>query len=73
MIIKVRVMPHAKKDEIIMGDTLKIRIRELPEEGKANKAVIKILSEHYNVKKSDIILLKGHKSRDKTFMINGKK
>lgn len=44
-------------------------VREPPLEGKANKAVIKLLGEFFNVRKNNILLISGVKSKNKIFEI----
>jgi hypothetical protein len=39
-------------------------------EGKANKRLIEIIAEHFNVSKSSIKILKGFKNRNKIIEIN---
>lgn len=72
MIIKVKVKPNAKKEEIkqIEKDYYEIRVTVVPEKGKANKKVIEILSKQFKVPKSNIRLVKGETSREKIFEIN---
>jgi len=71
--IKVKVKPNAKKEEIkkIDEDYYEIRVTVVPEKGKANKKVIEILSKYLKVPKSKIKLVKGEKSKEKTFEITG--
>ncbi len=69
-IINVRVVPNAKKNEIIQqADCLKIKVTAPPVEGKANEILIEVLAEHFNVKKSAIRIIKGERSRNKMVMI----
>jgi len=42
-----------------------VRVTAPAVDGKANKAVIEVLSEFYKVKKRDIKILRGEKSREK--------
>ncbi|HTY14011.1 MAG TPA: DUF167 domain-containing protein [Candidatus Omnitrophota bacterium] len=66
MKLNIRVIPNARQDRIVPeGDRLKVYLHAPAVEGKANKALIELLSEHYKVKRNKIILLKGEKSRDK--------
>jgi len=51
-------------------DSYKVWIKEVPEDGKANAAVIKLLAKHFNTPKSNIELISGGKSHDKIFNIN---
>ncbi|MBK3332197.1 DUF167 domain-containing protein [Persephonella atlantica] len=73
MKIKVRVKPNAKKEEIkqISQDFYEVRVTVVPEKGKANKKVVEILSKHLKVPKSRIKLIRGEKSREKVFEIEG--
>ena len=64
--IHIKVIPNARKNEVIEeGETLKVRVAAPAFDGKANKAVIEILSEFFNVRKSNIKIIKGEKSRNK--------
>jgi uncharacterized protein len=71
MKISVRVKPNAKHEKIEKtGDKdFLIWVKERPQEGKANKAVIKVLSEYFGVPQSQVVLLKGQVSREKIFEI----
>jgi uncharacterized protein (TIGR00251 family) len=66
MIIKIKVHPNSRTDEIVGGDPLVVRVTDSPEKNKANRKVIKLLSEHFNAK---VNLLRGGKSREKTVEI----
>jgi uncharacterized protein (TIGR00251 family) len=69
--IYVRVKPNAKqeKTEKVGERDFSVWVKEKPQEGKANKAVIKVLSEYFEVPQSRIILLKGQSSKEKIFEI----
>jgi len=71
MKISVKVKPNAKQERIekIDENNFSVWVKEKPQEGKANKAVIKILSDYFGVAKSDVILLKGQTSRQKIFEV----
>ena len=47
-----------------------IEISSPPIKGKANLAIIKLLSKTLNIQKSKISLIKGHTSQKKTFHIH---
>lgn len=51
-------------------DNLHVYVSAPPLEGKANKAVIEALAEYFKVKNKQVILLWGHKSKNKQFEIN---
>ena len=44
---------------------LKASVRDIPEDGKANKALIRLLARRLGIPKSDIELAGGHTSRNK--------
>ncbi len=71
MIIKVKVKPNAKKNEIkqIEENFYEVRVTVVPEKGKANKKVVELLSKHFDVPKSRIKLVRGETSREKLFEI----
>jgi uncharacterized protein (TIGR00251 family) len=50
---------------------LKIRVAAPPEDNKANKALIVLLSEHFELPKSAICIVRGHTSRLKLIEIEG--
>ena len=72
--IKVKVVPRAKKNQIsgIMEDgSLKIRLAAPPVDGKANRALIKLLADALNIPKTDVAIISGLQSRNKTISIEG--
>ncbi len=71
MLIKVKVFPNSKKEEVIKKseDTFWIKVREKPERGLANKAVINVLALYFKISPSKIRLIKGFKERNKIFEI----
>lgn len=48
---------------------LQVRIKALPEDGKANRAIIDLLARTLDIPKSNIHLVSGSTSRHKTFKI----
>lgn len=72
MILKIKVSPKAKETAFagVMADgTLKFRVNAVPEDGKANKALIDYLSKALNLAKKDIQLEAGESSRLKLISI----
>lgn len=70
--ISIRVTPRARKNEIVevLSDlTVKIRLTAPPVEGKANKELVKFLSEVLGAPKSDIEIVAGQTGRDKIVSI----
>jgi len=69
MLLNIKVIPRAKKSRVQEGAPLRVYVSAPPEDGRANKAVIKLLSEHFKVSKSKIKIIKGEKSREKIIEI----
>ena len=68
----VRVKPGSKKGPLVEeteNGELVVYVREPAVEGKANEAVIKLLAEYFDVPKSKVQLIAGHKSKIKRFEI----
>lgn len=70
-IIHIKVIPNAKKNEVLEKDEkFRVYINAPAVDGKANKAIIKVLAEFLKIKKNDIKIIKGEKSREKIIQIN---
>ena len=68
--IAVRVTPKASRDRILVeDDAIRVYVTTFPEDGKANKAVVKLLSKALGVPKTRLDLIRGATSRDKVFRI----
>ncbi len=67
MLIRVRVALNAKEARVTKtGETsFEVRVDEKPVGSRANRRLLEILSEHFNVPKSRITIVRGAKSRDK--------
>ena len=65
MIIMIKVIPNSRKNEIVefVNEVLKVRIKALPDKGKANEELIAFLSEELSIPKSKVQILSGHASR----------
>jgi len=70
--IQVRVKPNSKSEEVNQdGDSLVVRVKAPPREGKANQAVIRVLAKHFGVPQSRVKILAGARSKDKFIEIVG--
>jgi uncharacterized protein (TIGR00251 family) len=71
MLIKVKVFPNSKKEEIskISEDSFEIKVKEKPIKGQANRAVVEILASYFKFPKSEIRLIKGFREKNKIFEI----
>lgn len=70
-LLQVRVIPNAKKSRILDEDgRLKVYLTAPASEGKANKALVEVLADHFGVRKSEVRIVKGEKGRDKVVEID---
>ena len=71
--VTLRVQPGASREAVIgnVGGEWKVAITSPPIEGRANKACIAFLSKLLGKPKRDIELVRGAKSRSKTFEVAG--
>lgn len=73
--IRVRVQPRASKSALDGltqdGAALKVRLTAPPVEGEANSALVDFLSETLGVRKRDLVIVGGQRSRDKRVMVGG--
>lgn len=69
LIIKLKISPNASKNEIIKNDTeIKVKITAQPIENKANKALVEFLSKKLKIAKSNIEIVRGETSKEKTLL-----
>lgn len=70
MKLQVKVIPAAKKNLIRQeADGIKVYLTAPAADGKANQALVEILAENYQVRKGQIEIIKGLKSRHKIIII----
>ena len=70
-VIAVRVTPRASRNAVTLeGEAIRVMVTTVPESGKANAAVIKLLAKALGVAKSRLVLVRGATSRDKLFRID---
>lgn len=67
MIVNVRVIPRARKNQITVDEdgTVRVHTSAAPADGAANDAVIKMLAEHFKVPKTSIRIIRGATTRNK--------
>ena len=71
VILLVRAQPGARRNAIVgeHNGQLKISVTQVAEKGKANDAVLDILCQALDLRKSQIELLSGQTSREKKFLL----
>ncbi len=67
----IQVTPRASRAEIagVQDEALKVKVTALPVEGAANEACIKLLAKELGLKKSQLEIFAGGKSRRKTVVV----
>ena len=72
MKVLVKVTPNSRVEGITLDDTrLLVKVKEPPREGKANRAVVRLLAEYYKVSPSSVRIISGFGSRNKVIEIEG--
>jgi uncharacterized protein (TIGR00251 family) len=71
--LKVHLQPRASRDSIngLFGNTLKVSVTSPPVDGKANKALRRLLARKLGLTPSQIAIIGGQRSREKILRING--
>lgn len=76
--VAIRLTPKASRDRIdgIVpeadgGQVLKVTVTAVPEDGKANAALIKLLAKQWKLPKTSITVIAGATDRRKTLLISG--
>ena len=72
LIISVKVIPRSSVSEVA-GKTengvLRVKVHAVPEKGKANMEVCRVLSEYFGVPRSNVEIVSGHTSAQKRVRI----
>ncbi|MBO0876483.1 MAG: DUF167 domain-containing protein [Pseudonocardia sp.] len=77
MKLAVRVRPGARADRVggcwdgPRGRALLVAVRARAVDGKANEAVVAALAEAFGLRRGDVAIASGHRSRDKTVELTG--
>ena len=73
IIIEVKVDPRSSRNEIVgvVDKTVRIKLTAPPVEGAANEQLIKLLAERFDIRKSDVIIMKGESSRHNLVKLKG--
>lgn len=70
MKIRVRVTANSKIEEVLKeGDMFLVRVKEPAKEGRANRAVIKLLADYFGVPQRQVVISSGYGSRNKVIDI----
>jgi len=73
--VSITVKPGSKKGPMVqpglLDDELLVYVREPALEGKANKAVVQLVAEYYDVPKTKVEIVRGLTSSHKMLRIDG--
>jgi len=72
MYIKVRVYPKCKKEEfkILQENKFEIRVKEKAERNLANKRVVELVADHFEIDPKKVKIVSGHQSPSKMLSVN---
>ena len=71
--LRLRVVPGAARSCVAgrHGEAWKLRVRQAPERGRANGAVLDLLSDALHVPRAQLELVRGGTARDKVVAVTG--
>ena len=69
-IFEIKVITKSSVNKIYFeNNIIKVKIREIPENGKANKAIIDLFSKTFKIPKKNINIINGEKSSVKNLVV----
>jgi uncharacterized protein (TIGR00251 family) len=71
--VKLRVSPGAKRSAVVgrHGAGWKVRVAAPAADGRANAALVRLLADSLDVAATQVEIVSGHASRDKTITLSG--
>lgn len=72
-VINVKAAPRSSKAGVdgLLGDAVKIRVRCAPVDGKANKELVEVLADAFDIPKSSVTFKSGETSKTKRILLRG--
>jgi uncharacterized protein (TIGR00251 family) len=73
VVLPIRAQPGSRKNELKgeQAGALKVAVTQVAERGKANRAILELLADELELKKSQLELLSGETSSQKRLLIRG--
>ncbi len=71
--VRLRISPGARRSGIVgrHGDAWKVRVTALPEDGRANDAVVRLVADELDLPRASVSLVSGRSGRDKIVELAG--
>jgi uncharacterized protein (TIGR00251 family) len=71
--VKVRLRPRGRGDELLgmEGGVLRARVSAPPVDGKANRALCRLIAKRLGIAPSRVSVVRGERSRDKVVRVEG--
>jgi uncharacterized protein (TIGR00251 family) len=71
--ILIRVVPRSRREAVDpeRDGRVVVRTTAAPVDGAANERVVELLAEHFGVRRRQVEIVSGHRSRSKTVRITG--
>jgi hypothetical protein len=71
LLLHVKVVPNSSRTQLagLLGDALKIKVAQPPEDGKANRAVEELLAEILGIPKNSVTVIAGQTRPQKTIRL----
>lgn len=68
--VNLKIVPNSSKNDIVLeNEFIKVKITAQPIEGKANKALIEFFAKRFKIPKTNIEIVKGEISKEKTVFL----
>jgi uncharacterized protein (TIGR00251 family) len=73
VLLRVKVVPNSSRTQFagMLGDAVKIKVAQPPEDGKANDAVVRLIAEALGIAPSRVSVTAGHTRPQKEIQIAG--
>ena len=72
-IVNVKAVPRSSKAGLdgLLGDAVKVRVRSAPVDGKANKELVEVLADAFDLPKASVAFKSGKTSKTKRLLLRG--
>ena len=73
VVISARAAPRSSRAGLdgVVGDAVKVRVRSAPVDGKANKELVEVLADAFDLPKSAVSFVSGETSKTKRLLLRG--